>query len=171
MNAFDAVKAARRERAAQPSDDPRDAPPEERSALACNAHGCPCSGSIDIGSGGRFSCPWHAGLSPDLWGDVTLRLRQEGPLLALIGELQALHAAGGKGAPWVHRAMRAFAAESDLQPTPNERARWNHYLWRLREEIGFRVGVRQDRPAARVPQLDEPGFARPARAHVAGVEP
>lgn len=133
--------------------------------MQCRAAGCPCTGTIDLGSSGRFLCAWHAWAPPERADALTLALRREQGLLDLIAELQALHRDGGKGAPWVVRARQAWGTDEALQPTEGEARHWNLYLWRLREEVSFRVGLRADAPAPRVQHCADERFAamfRPA---------
>ncbi len=117
---------------------------------SCSAWGCPCRGTRS--QGGEFMCSWHARVAnvADLQ-DVTAALNRERSLIALIGELQALHNFPGKGAPHVHMAMKAFAHDEHMQPNELERAQFGRYLWRLREELAFRCGLIAGRPDPQVP--------------------
>jgi hypothetical protein len=131
---------------------------------ACRASGCPCRGSVDLGSSGRFLCAWHAWAPPDKQHTVTHGLRSHRWLIDFIGEVQALYRDGAKGDPWIARAREFWLEEPRMQPTATEARHWSLYLWRLREDLSHRIGLRADAPVPRVRQCEEEGFAARAVA-------
>ena len=124
---------------------------------ACRATGCPCRGTIDLGSGGRRTCSFHAWAQPDVWGDITEQLQAHRWLIDFIGEVKVLHARSKLGT-WQAKARTYFAEHADMQPTALEAKHWPFYEWRLREDLAWRVGVRKDRPQPRVPQAKDDEF-------------
>lgn len=141
-----------------------EAPDTSFDPTACRAAGCPCTGTVDLGSSGRYLCAWHAWAPPDRADSLSLALRREQGLLDLIGELQAMHRAGAERSPWIARARQAWAGDEAMMPTEDECRHWGLYLWRLREELSFRVGLRADAPAPRVRHCDEERFGGMFRA-------
>jgi hypothetical protein len=129
----------------------QDAPGSE--AGGCSAYGCPCRGTVDLGHAGRFFCQWHAWIPSDRWPSVTDGLVAHRWFVDLIGELQRRHTAGDIKAAIAH-ATQVWRDEPEMQPEPLERANWNLYLWRLREELAHRIGVRKEKPQPRTPNLD-----------------
>ena len=125
----------------------------------CADAGCPCKGSVAMGGSNRFQCSWHAFAAPERADDITTKLTEHRWLIDHITHLQLLHRQGAKNAPWVAAAQTFWAEQPEMLPTPVERANWNFYLWRLREELSFRIGLRKDRPAPREPQKRLPQFA------------
>jgi hypothetical protein len=134
-------------------------PPEDKAQRigGCEAYGCPCRGSVDLGSGGKFFCQWHAWADPSAWADVTASLEQHRWLIDHIEELQRLYAKPSKGAPWIRVAETYWREQPEMMPTPVERTNWNFYLWRLREELAHRCGLRKERPVARKPERESWG--------------
>jgi hypothetical protein len=125
---------------------------------ACRASGCPCNGSIDLGSSGRFMCSWHAWAAPDKHDSVTQGLRSHRWLVSIIGELQALYREGADGEPWIVRAGEFWQTDTRMLPNETECRHWGLYLWRLREELSHRIGLRADAPLPRVRHCDEERF-------------
>lgn len=138
---------------------------QPRAAGACRADDCPCRGSIDLGSSGRFFCSWHAWTPPPQWGEVTRQLRDHAWLIDFIGELMRIHSRG-RLTDWQARAAQFFATDPVCLPNSDEKQAFNLYVWRLREELSWRVGVRKERPVPRVPMghEEQPKPAAPARA-------
>jgi len=120
---------------------------------ACRATGCPCRGTIDLGSGGRHTCSFHAWAQPDVWGDITEQLHAHRWLIDFIGEVKALHGRSKPGA-WQAKAASYFAEHPEMQPTALEAAHWPFY-----EELAWRIGARKERPAVRVQHAASPQFA------------
>lgn len=150
MNVSSALQATRR--AMGKAEDQDEGQP--RSPGACRADGCPCQGSIDLGMSGRFFCSWHAWAPPPQWGDITQQLHQHAWLIDFIGELMRIHSRG-RLTDWQARAAQFFATDPVCLPNASEKQRFNHYVWRLREELSWRVGLRKDRPVPRVPMGEE----------------
>lgn len=120
---------------------------------SCTAYGCPCRGTVDLGSSGRFNCSWHAWAPQDRWQAITQGLREHQWLLDFIGELQ--HAFyRGKNGDWLARAQQFFETDPYCQPTGSERLSFNRYVWRMREELSWRIGIRKERPEPREPMGD-----------------
>lgn len=115
----------------------------------CHAFGCPCGASVDLGSGGRGVCSWHAWAQAANWQAVTQALNEHQWLIDFIGEVMRVHSRG-RLTDWIARSDAFFATDPHCQPTGEERDRFSFYLWRLREELSWRVGVRKDRPEPRV---------------------
>lgn len=136
---------------------PTAGPDAERDPAGCRAIDCPCNGSVDLGNSGRFYCSWHAWADGAKWPLITEELIRHRWMLDHMAELQRIRRTTGHGAPWVH-AADAFWTDPVMKPTPHERETFAHYLWRLREELAFRVGVRKDRPAPLVPQAAQEGW-------------
>jgi hypothetical protein len=118
---------------------------------ACRALGCPCRGTIDLGSSGRFYCAWHARTDGDKWPALTAALHSHQWLIDHIGEMQRLHSEAGTGKPWLAAADSFWRDQPELKPQGHERTTWGFYLWRLREELAYRVGARKEPPEPRVP--------------------
>lgn len=152
MNAADAAATAVPYRGGKVADAP------SRNPQACAASGCPCRGTVDLGGGGRAYCAWHAWSPPDRSSTVTAALLDQQDLVALIGELGSLYQRG-KSKEALARARQAWAMDPTLQPTTNEVWCWRHYLWRLREELSFRVETRATQPTPIVRQCDAPTFS------------
>lgn len=131
----------------------------ERDPAGCRAVDCPCRGTVDLGNSGRFYCAWHAWSDSAKWPPITDELIRHRWMLDHIGELQRLHRAGGKATPWAH-AADAFWTDPVMKPNQHERGAFEHYVWRLREELAFRVGSRKDRPAPLEPQAAQDGWKR-----------
>lgn len=123
-----------------------DAVDEQRDPAACRAHGCPCRGTIDVGSTGRFVCSWHAWADGNTWPRLTEQLHAHRWLLDHVGELMRLDRAGE---PWLVVADSFWRNEPDMQPQPRERRAFALYVARLRAELAYRIGVRSTRPEAR----------------------
>lgn len=146
--------------------DPADAEDGGRPPGACFCGGCPMPGGYDVGSTGRRFCQWHAYALPDAWGEITGELQRHRWLIDIIGELQRLWRCG-HDAPWRARADTFFADRPELKPTPAERQDWSRYVWRLHEELGFFIGVRERSPQPRERQIDQPQFAAMRRGAAA----
>jgi len=116
---------------------------------ACRAHGCPCQGTIDLGSSGRFYCAWHARADGDKWPEITESLHAHRWLIDFIGDIAAAYNRG-RLRDWVKDADEFWRDDPEGKPTEDERARFNWYAWRMREELSWRVGACKDRPKARV---------------------
>jgi hypothetical protein len=134
----------------------------------CTAYGCPCRGTVDLGGGGRAACSWHAWAPQDRWQAITRALNEHQWLIDFLGELYRLQYRGRTG-EWVQRADQFFELDPDCMPQGPERTRFNVYVWRLREELGFRVGSRKERPVPRLPMAEQEGWRSertpaPARA-------
>ncbi len=130
------------------------APADEGGSLNCKAYGCPCRGVIDLGGG--FHCTLHAYASPDKWPQLTSSIREHEWLLSFIGEMQDHHQRGKTTKELGALAATFWEVDPSMAPTPDEQKHWNWYLWRVREELAFRVGQRKDKPAPRVPQVQDP---------------
>ena len=144
MNVSSALRATRQ--AMGKGDDDEQQP---RAAGACRADDCPCRGTVELGGSGRTFCSWHAWAPPQEWGEVTRKLLDHMWLIDFIGEVMRVHSRG-KLTDWIARSDAFFATDPHCQPTGEERDRFAFYLWRLREELSWRVGVRKDRPEPRV---------------------
>ena len=145
----------------------------------CSERGCPCKASIAMGASNRFVCSWHAWTPPDRADDITSKLTEHRWLVDHIAHLQSLYRQAAKHSPWIAAAQTFWSEQPEMLPTPVEREHWNLYLWRLREELGWRIGVREelgrrigvrkDRPTPREPQSQLPMF-EPARSRLVEVE-
>lgn len=152
----EAVKQLAKERRTYES-----APQSSRDPLACHADDCPCRGTVDISGSGNFFCSWHAGIPTQRWPEVTDALHKAQWLLDAIGEIHRLSQSPKHSRAWLAQARVLFANDEQLLPTGDfEQREPNAYIWRLRKELTYRCGNRPDRVAPRVPQAQEPGFAR-----------
>jgi hypothetical protein len=93
VNPFEAIRKTRElGAAAQEAQDQ-----STRPVGACRAEGCPCRGTVDIGSAGRFYCTWHSWAPPADWPRVTEELQRHRWLIDFMGELLTLRDRGRKG--------------------------------------------------------------------------
>lgn len=122
-------------------------PATEVDPTKCAAYGCPMRASVSHG-GGSWQCSCHAYASPDKWQAITRELRAHDWMLGFIGDLQSLYITGAADKPWVKMAREFWAEFVEMQPTANEVTHWGTYLWRLRADLEFRVGVRSKKPVA-----------------------
>lgn len=134
---------------------------------SCAGDFCPCRGTIILE--GRAWCTWHARSKGPEFPEISGRLAHHRDWLDLMGELMRIRNGGGKTArvAWVHAAVRFFAAEPDMHPTEHEREHLVAYLWRLQEELAYRVGVQAERPTPQIPQGRMPEFMRPEQRAIA----
>ncbi len=136
-----------------------DAEHDASGPMSCKAHGCPCTATLDLGGG--WHCQWHAYCSPDQWQGLTQQLREHTWLLEFITDLQMRHRRGEGSKVLVALATTFWAVDPYMAPTAEERQHWGRYLWRLREELAYRVGRRSERPEPREPQCRDPKIWSP----------
>lgn len=161
MNAADHLPNPRRGRTQATAGDDDDAPhgaPAYRGDGACSADRCPCRGTTI--REGRSWCTWHARAAGEAFMGLSDRLVEQRDLIDLVGELGNMHrfAGKGRGEAWVHRARRFFAADEHMHPSEHERQHIGGYLWRLIEEIAYRVGVEAKRPQPQTPLCRDPAW-------------
>lgn len=135
--------------------------PYQANKAGCHADGCPCRGVVSLG-GGPFTCRFHAWADGKDWARITSQLHGHRWFSEFIAEATRLQLyPTQKGRVWVSRAQEFWAEQPDMKPSEREAAHWSEYLWRLREELAFRVGARKDRPetlearrAQKTPELE-----------------
>lgn len=164
MNAADHLPSARHR---GDGDNLPAVPSRPRSEAACVADRCPCRATIV--RDGRGVCTWHdRGFGEASFG-LSDRLEEHRDWLDLHSELMRIHGGQRRGQTdaWVHRVRRFFAADESMHPTEHERKHIEAYLWRLREELAYRVGVEPNRPTPQVPMSRDPAWMSPQQRAIA----
>ena len=140
---------------------PADQP--EREPSDCQAFGCPCVASVNIGEG--WQCSWHWNAPSDRWQAITQALREHQWLIDHISRMQHMHSRGDPRCATI--ALEFWAQQPEQQPNAHEQRHVNAYIGRMRDELRHRVGVLAKAPKRTVPQHEWPAFETMFRPRVA----
>jgi hypothetical protein len=120
----------------------------------CRANGCQCVGSF--GADPVWFCSWHANQPAEKWQAITRGLREHDWLIGFITTAMKMHQSGKDDE--LRKFAHDFWAESDgyMLLTDYEAKHLPLYLLRLRDELAYRVGTSQRRPAPRTGPMQLP---------------
>ena len=129
----------------------------ERDPAACEAFGCPCAATVNVGAG--WQCAWHWGQTADCWQAITKSLREHKWLIDHISQMQRMHSRGD--AKCASMAMEFWEQQPEQQPNAHEQRNINAYIGRMRNELRHRAGLLARPPKHTVPQREWPEFGAP----------
>ena len=136
----------------------RDTPPEApRDTSACEAYGCPCVASVNVGVG--LQCSWHWGVPSERWQATTRALREHQWLIDHITDMQQRHSRGDSQCVALALALEFWAQHPEKQPNAHEKRHFNGYIGRMRNELRHRIGALEHPPKPTVPQSEWAEFS------------